>query len=265
MHNYLLTAAASYSQQEELQSVSKHLQKSLQALLDSQMSYFYSIPPQSVIHIGSSTYKGQNSDVKITDYPLLIADLRAATNYFMIRAQGEKLEQLTQSPLGEGSFITLAKLLSVSEGQADSVSNLVAAGIYSGNNLTCDLLVADIYGEAAKAINLPGEIIASCFGKPDHSFSSREDKIKSLILMHCLDICNVAGLLCRIHQVKHAIFLLPNLETDSRGGSIESYISTSLSFLWPGSEQHQTVFLGSAMDSDERIESKYLTGIGLLL
>ena len=83
--------------------------------------------------------------------------------------------------------------------------------------------------------------------------------------MHCLDICNVAGLLCRIHQVKYALFLLPNLETGSRGGSVESYISTSLSFLWPGSEEHQTVFLGGDKESSSLIEAKFLTGIGKLL
>ena len=116
IHNFFSEAAASYSQQEELQRLHNYLQKGLEAVLESKMNYFYSIPPQSVIHIGSSTYKGINNDVKISEYPLLIADLRAATNYFIIRTEGGDLEHITQSPLGEESFSHLARLLAAGDG-----------------------------------------------------------------------------------------------------------------------------------------------------
>lgn len=155
------------------------------------------------------------------------------------------MEHIIQSPLGEGSFCQIMRLFNSGEQEIANSLELLKIAIAEGNNLQCDLLVADIYGESAKAINLPGEIIASCFGKPDHSFCSLEDKIKSMMIMHCLDICNVAGLLCTIHKIQNIIFLLPNLEGEGRGSSIESYLSTSIGFLWPESSQDQKLFIGA--------------------
>lgn len=163
--------------------------------------------------------------------------MRDATNYFIIKEKGGDMKKITSSLLGEGSFSSLARLICMSGDDLVNSRDLMNLGIKEGNNLTCDLLVSDIYGESASAINLPGEIIASCFGKPDHTFSSREDKLKSLIILHSLDICNVAGLLSQIHKIKNVVFLMPNLEGSTRGGSIESYLSTSLDFLWPESTQ----------------------------
>lgn len=82
---YLRKASATYRQQEELSEMKKYLGKGLNSLLSSKENYFYSIPPQSVIQIGLSDYKGLNTSVKVTEYPLLIADMRAATNYFIVR------------------------------------------------------------------------------------------------------------------------------------------------------------------------------------
>lgn len=101
---FLFANASRYSQQEEFDSLNDNLQIAIEALIDSETSFFYSIPPQSVIQIGLSTYKGLNSSVRVCEYPLLIADLRAATNYFILKEKGAKLEHITQSPLGEGSF-----------------------------------------------------------------------------------------------------------------------------------------------------------------
>jgi pantothenate kinase len=172
-----------------------HLGKAVNLLIESGDPFFYSIPPQSVIKIGESKFRGEQRTETEMEFPLLVADMRDATNYFVIKERGGDMTKITQSPFGEGSFSALAKLLCMSGDDLVRSRDLMNLGIKEGNNLTCDLLVSDIYGESASAINLPGEIIASCFGKPDHSFSSREDKLKSLIILHSLDICNVASLL----------------------------------------------------------------------
>lgn len=254
-----------YDIKKELKLSQKYLGKALNLVFESNEPVIYSIPPQSVIKIGESKFQFQHSTQQITQYPVLIADMSDATNYYLLKECGEELTKITSSVLGEGSFSVLARLLSMNGHDFVSSRDLMKLGIKEGNNLTCDLLVSDIYGESASAINLPGEIIASVFGKPDHTFSSREDKLKSLIILHCMDIANVTGLLVKIHKAKNALFLMPNLEGQTRGAAIESYLSTCLDFYWAENKPEQILFFGSEEKNDNKIEAKYLSSIGQLI
>jgi pantothenate kinase len=192
-----LNFSISHDYKEEYEDIKKYLNSALNLVIDCEEPLFYSVPAQSVIKIGESFYKGKSKDHNISEYPLLIADTRSATNYFLVKEKGAEMTKITSSILGEGSLSQLGRLL-LSSGDS-SINGIVEKGIKEGNNLNCDLLVSDIYGESAKAINLPGEIIASCFGKPDYSFSSKGDIVKSLIIMHSLDISNITALLAQIH------------------------------------------------------------------
>lgn len=261
--NEILNLSISHDYKEEYEDIKKYLNSALNLVIDCEEPLFYSVPAQSVIKIGESFYKGKSKDHNISEYPLLIADTRSATNYFLVKEKGAEMTKITSSILGEGSLSQLGRLL-LSSGDS-SINGIVEKGIKEGNNLNCDLLVSDIYGESAKAINLPGEIIASCFGKPDYSFSSKEDIVKSLIIMHSLDISNITALLAQIHQVQTVLLLQPNLEGEVRGAGIESYLSSCLAFQWQKSQTDQILFLGTNDKSQSKIKGKYLVGIGMLI
>ena len=88
-----------------------------------------------------------------------------------------------------------------------------------GDHRNVDMLVKDIYGGNYDALGLNDELIASSLGKTarsvHESFSTREnhlnkfkqeDLVKSILVMICYDLSQIASLHARIHNVKKIYF-----------------------------------------------------------
>jgi bifunctional damage-control phosphatase, subfamily II, fusion protein len=88
-----------------------------------------------------------------------------------------------------------------------------------GDNKPVDMLVKDIYGGAYEALELDDELIASSLGKATRSALDQEcsreehlkkfnqsDLMKSILLMICYDLAQIASLHARIHNIKRVYF-----------------------------------------------------------
>lgn len=88
-----------------------------------------------------------------------------------------------------------------------------------GDNRPVDMLVQDIYGCGNESLGLGGEIIASSMGKATRSIldsnCTREellakfkqaDIIKSILLMICYDVSQIASLHARLYNVNKVFF-----------------------------------------------------------
>jgi hypothetical protein len=88
-----------------------------------------------------------------------------------------------------------------------------------GDHRNVDMLVKDIYGGNYDALGLNDELIASSLGKTTRSMHERfttreahlskfkqEDLVKSILVMICYDLSQIASLHARIHNVKKIYF-----------------------------------------------------------
>jgi pantothenate kinase len=98
------------------------------------------------------------------------------------------------------------------------------------------MLVKDIYGGSYDLVGLGDDLIASSFGKTTRSSSEKcsreehlakfkqEDLAKSLLLMICYDVSQIASLQARIHNINKVYF----------GGSFIRNCSITMQFLRHG-------------------------------
>lgn len=89
-----------------------------------------------------------------------------------------------------------------------------------GDNTSVDMLVKDIYGSGSGNLGLDENLIASSLGKVtrspfDNTNCSREeylkqfkeeDLVKSILIMICYDLSQLASLHARLHNVKQVFF-----------------------------------------------------------
>ena len=98
------------------------------------------------------------------------------------------------------------------------------------------MLVKDIYGGSYDLVGLGDDLIASSFGKTTRSSSEKctreehlskfkqEDLAKSLLLMICYDVSQIASLQARIHNINKVYF----------GGSFIRNCAITMQFLRHG-------------------------------
>ncbi len=88
-----------------------------------------------------------------------------------------------------------------------------------GDNRSVDMLVKDIYGGNYDLIGLNNELIASSLGKAARFGSDKclsrdehlkkfkqEDLVKSILLMICYELSQIASLYARIHNISKVFF-----------------------------------------------------------
>jgi type II pantothenate kinase len=116
----------------------------------------------------------------------------------------DQIQRVGGTLMGGGTLIGLSKLL-INQDNYNDIMNLAKKG--DNNNL--DLLVKDIYGTKTFTLPLEGDVIASSFGKIHHLLQSNEkDKIKkediakSLLVMICYHIAQLAFLFCKQYNIK---------------------------------------------------------------
>ena len=104
---------------------------------------------------GSTEFQDTHFDV----YPYLLVNIGSGVS--MVKISGEKeYERVGGTSMGGGTLFGLLTLLT----GADTYEDMLGLS-EKGDNANVDLLVKDIYGQGYESIGLPGDIIASSFGK----------------------------------------------------------------------------------------------------
>lgn len=88
-----------------------------------------------------------------------------------------------------------------------------------GDNKPIDMLVRDIYGSGYESLGLSDDLIASSLGKATRSVFDnnctreellakfkQEDIVKSILLMICYDVSQIASLYARLYNVNKVFF-----------------------------------------------------------
>jgi type II pantothenate kinase len=103
-----------------------------------------------------------------------------------------------------GTLIGLSKLLI----NVDNYNDIMKLA-EEGDNFNLDLLVKDIYSTSKSTTPLESDVIASSFGKIHHYIQTnqkdkirKEDIAKSLLVMICYHIAQLAVLVAEPHNVK---------------------------------------------------------------
>ena len=116
------------------------------------------------------------------------------------------IKRVTGTLIGGGTLVGLSKLLI----NVDNYNDIMKLA-KKGDNTNVDLLVKDIYGSknVASSIGLESDIIASSFGKIHHLVRAdekdkvkKEDIAKSLLVMICYHIAQLASLVCKQNNIK---------------------------------------------------------------
>ncbi|KAK3096188.1 hypothetical protein FSP39_024183 [Pinctada imbricata] len=153
---------------------------------------------------GQPEYKFQGVDPNI--FPYLLVSIGSGVS--LVKVEGEdKYERIGGTSTGGGTFWGLGSLLT----KAETFDELLGLA-EKGDHRDVDMLVKDIYGGDYASIGLPGDIIASSFGKAARSPKvsekafKEEDIARSLLLSISNDIGQIAYLQAKLHGLKKIYF-----------------------------------------------------------
>jgi len=116
----------------------------------------------------------------------------------------DNYERIGGTATGGGTFWGLGSLLTKAKG----FDELLALA-EQGDHRKVDMLVKDIYGGDCTALGLPGDLIASSFGKTAHTIREsieEADLARSLLFAISNDIGQIASLYSMLHNLKKALF-----------------------------------------------------------
>uniref|UniRef100_A0A6A7G058 4'-phosphopantetheine phosphatase n=2 Tax=Hirondellea gigas TaxID=1518452 RepID=A0A6A7G058_9CRUS len=153
---------------------------------------------------GDPQYKFINSDPNI--FPYLLVNIGSGVSIMKVESDSS-YERIGGTSLGGGTFWGLGSLLTGAHG-FDELLDLAS----EGDHRNVDLLVKDIYGGAYSALGLPGDIIASSFGKAMHQGTvadksfSKADIARSLLYTVSNDIGQIASLYAMLHKLGKVYF-----------------------------------------------------------
>ncbi|KAL3848608.1 hypothetical protein ACJMK2_019457 [Sinanodonta woodiana] len=173
---------------------------------------FKNIPDEVFIYQrhGSPEYKFQGVDHYV--FPYLLVNIGSGVSLVKVESES-KCQRIGGTSTGGGTFWGLGSILTGAK-TFDELLELAERG----DHRTVDMLVKDIYGGAYSNIGLPGDVIASSFGKaarsPKDSDSKKiseplfkeEDMARSLLLAISNDIGQIAYLQARLHGLKKIYF-----------------------------------------------------------
>ncbi|KAJ9573501.1 hypothetical protein L9F63_009065, partial [Diploptera punctata] len=149
---------------------------------------------------GNPEYKFQNADPNI--FPYLLVNIGSGVSIMKC----DSYERIGGTATGGGTFWGLGSLLTKAKG-FDELLELAE----KGDHRNVDMLVRDIYGGDYKTLGLPGDLIASSFGKAmhnhkDHTQFSEADLARSLLFTISNDVGQVASLYAMMHKLNKVYF-----------------------------------------------------------
>ncbi|KAK3589702.1 hypothetical protein CHS0354_015215 [Potamilus streckersoni] len=165
---------------------------------------FKNIPDEVFIYQrhGSPEYKFQGVDHYV--FPYLLVNIGSGVSLIKVESES-KCQRIGGTSTGGGTFWGLGSILTGAK-TFDELLELAERG----DHRTVDMLVKDIYGGAYSNIGLPGDVIASSFGKAARSDTEplfkKEDMARSLLLAISNDIGQIAYLQARLHGLKKIYF-----------------------------------------------------------
>lgn len=153
---------------------------------------------------GNPEYEFQTADPNI--FPYLLVNIGSGVSIMKVESE-EKYERIGGTATGGGTFWGLGSLLTKAKGFDEL---LVLAE--NGDHRHADMLVRDIYGGDYKSLGLPGDLIASSFGKVCPKRDSGEnscneaDLARSLLFVISNDIGQIACLYAMMNNLKKVYF-----------------------------------------------------------
>ncbi|XP_017887843.1 pantothenate kinase 4 [Ceratina calcarata] len=152
---------------------------------------------------GSPEYRFQKADPNI--FPYILVNIGSGVSILKVESD-EVFERLGGTATGGGTFWGLGCLLTNKRG-FDELLQLAERG----DHRNVDMLVRDIYGGDYVTQGLPGELIASSFGKATYNDKgqpkfSDADIARSLLLAISNDIGQIASLYATVHKMNKVYF-----------------------------------------------------------
>ncbi|XP_014674208.1 PREDICTED: pantothenate kinase 4-like [Priapulus caudatus] len=140
-------------------------------------------------------------------FPYLLVNIGSGVSILKVESD-TTYERIGGTSLGGGSFWGLGSLLTKAKG-FDELLELAERG----DHRSVDMLVKDIYGGSYDLIGLPGDVIASSFGRAARSPRDasgtqykEEDIARSLLISISNDIGQIACLNAKLHGIKRIYF-----------------------------------------------------------
>eukprot|EP00088_Acartia_fossae_P030687 TRINITY_DN3168_c0_g1_i2.p1 TRINITY_DN3168_c0_g1~~TRINITY_DN3168_c0_g1_i2.p1 ORF type:complete len:628 (-),score=114.81 TRINITY_DN3168_c0_g1_i2:357-2132(-) len=139
-------------------------------------------------------------------YPYLLVTIGSGVSILKVESE-DSFERIGGTATGGGTFWGLGKLLTSAK-DFDELLSLAE----QGDHRNVDMLVKDIYGSDYTALGLPGDLIASSFGKMIQLSNDSEKKFseadiaRSLLYIISNDIGQIASLYAMLHKVKRIYF-----------------------------------------------------------
>ncbi|KAM3956843.1 pantothenate kinase 3 fbl isoform 3-T3 [Aphomia sociella] len=137
-------------------------------------------------------------------YPFLLVNIGSGVSMLVVNAPDDYY-RVSGTSLGGGTFLGLCCLLTGCSSFEEAIS--LAA---SGDNITVDKLVRDIYGGDYARFGLPGDLVASSFG---HMCSadrrakvSREDLARATLVTITNNIGSIARLCASNENIERVVF-----------------------------------------------------------
>ena len=139
------------------------------------------------------------------EFPHIAVNVGSGVSILQVNGIND-IQRVTGTLMGGGTLIGLSKLLI----NVDNYNDIMRLA-QKGDNTHVDLLVKDIYGSKSVtgSLGLESDIIASSFGKIHHYIKKderdkirKEDIAKSLLLMICYHIAQLAYLVCKQNNIK---------------------------------------------------------------
>ena len=142
------------------------------------------------------------------EFPYLLVNIGSGVSMLKVHSD-EKFERVGGTAMGGGTFWGLGSLLTNAQGFDE-----LLAMAEKGDSSTVDLLVKDIYGGSYEAMGLPGDLVASSFGKaarsriagPARDQVHDADIAKSLLHLISNGIGQIAYLHANLYNCERIIF-----------------------------------------------------------
>ena len=156
--------------------------------------------------------KGGNPDISFQktgcEFPYLLVNIGSGVSMLKVHSD-EHFERVGGTAVGGGTFWGLGSLLTKAQG----FDELLALA-QNGDSSTVDMLVKDIYGGSYDAMDLPGDLVASSFGKAARSGKAGStsgqfedaDIAKSLLRLISNSIGQIAYLHANLYGCSRIIF-----------------------------------------------------------
>ncbi|CAB3381568.1 Hypothetical predicted protein [Cloeon dipterum] len=138
-------------------------------------------------------------------FPYMLVNIGSGVSILKVESE-DKYERIGGTATGGGTFWGLGKLLTSAKG-FDELLDLAE----KGDHRNLDMLVKDIYGGDYELLGLPGDLIASSFGKAMHakkdsSEYSEADIARSLLFTISNDIGQIACLYAMMYKMPRIYF-----------------------------------------------------------